>query len=61
MKCPVTHFVMLSLLSALKFMSNTVVDAPIIGVTLGGVSGPGVDPSCLGIARINDETGAVIL
>jgi len=27
---------------------------------VGGVSGPGVKPSCLGIASINDETGAQI-
>ena len=27
-------------------------------LTVGGVSGPGVEPSCLRKASINDETGA---
>ena len=27
-------------------------------LTVGGASGPGVEPSCLGMAGINDETGA---
>ena len=27
---------------------------------MSGVSGPGVDPSCLGIGGMNDETGAEI-
>ena len=29
-------------------------------LTAGGVSGPGVEPSCLGTANVNDETVAEI-
>ena len=29
-------------------------------LTVGRVSGPGVEPSCSGTARINDETGPEI-
>ena len=36
---------------------TTIVSAACL-LTVGGVSGPGVEPSCLGTARINDETGA---